>query len=207
MLRNDEPRNGDYVAYVEELARRGAAIPSQTLRELESDSSWRRALGPDARKPADTAIVPPGAATGWGDMPGLPPAAPDGQAGTAARTPYTPPAPPAPAAPRGAPGEQPARPRHARAQAAGQAQDGSQTLAGQSGRRRQGLGLLAIGAVLAALAVNMLLDPYGDRMGGAFLLLMAFIFTRAGLKQRRKSGGQLAKLPPLSTISQRDRHG
>lgn len=222
MAIDDGPRNGDYVAYLEALSRRGSG-PGQTLQELDSGASWRhpgaylpeagidpagrpgrrqeseppaQPLRPDPPRPAPAATPRPAADRGWKNLPQVPPAGTDAppKTGNAPYTPYTP-RPQADAGP----------------DAAGDTvrQGTPPTLAGQQAQRRASLGMLAVGAVIGLIGANMLLTGLaadgGDPVPGIFLLAFALIFMRGAWKQRRKAAGPLPKLPPLTTISRNPR--
>ena len=180
-----EPRNGDYAAYIEALSRRGAG-PGQTLRELDSHTTSR---------------------TGWADMPtnvGKPEIYPTPGTGTAPYTPYTPA--PRSAAPRATP---PVPGKVADRSDFGQ-DDGATTLSKQNERQRVSIVMLIVGGVIGLIGASMviggLLDQDGDVIPGLFLLVFAWIFTRGAWRQRRRASAPLAKLPPLSTISSRERN-
>lgn len=221
MAIGDGPRNGDYVAYLEVLSRRGSG-PGQTLQELDSGASWRNpgarlhepgfdpADGPGRRQETEPPVQPahrerqhpapvapvPAAERGWNRLPHAPSAGtfPSPESGNTPYTPYTP------------------RPRpDAGPDTGGDAaqQDTPPTLAGQQAQRRVSVGMVLVGVVIGLIGLNMLLTGLvteaGDPVPGIFLLAFALIFLRGAWKQRRKATGPLPKLPPLTTISRHRR--
>lgn len=204
-----EPRNGDYAAYIEALARRGAG-PGQTLQQLDSQLSRLRdgSLRVDGFASDAGRTVPPvtpreASRSGWSDMPtqiGQPEVFPTPGSGPAPYTPYTP-------APRSAP----TVPGQVSRQPTDDGEEDAPTLSKQNERQRVSIVMLIVGGVIgligASMALEGLIEPGGDVIPGLFLLVFAWIFLRGAWRQRRRASTPLAKLPPLSTISRRDRRG
>lgn len=220
MSQYGEPKNGDYVAYIEALVNRGANSPGQVARAARKRARWSDALRPAGSAddgaplswPSDGGFATPGP----GGAAGLP------DAGRAGANPMPPMAP--------SPGEQvrPARraqpvaavPRaSSRGPAMGAGPGGAPGAAGAGGApptlakaaalRKQGLAMLGVAAAMAVVAFNMMRDAlargeaFDEFLPALFFLLFAFIFMRAGLRVRRSAGAAQPALPPLSTLPRR----
>jgi len=178
-----EPKNGDYVAYIEKLVNRGARSPGAI--------ATRRSRWADAFRPAGSTQQPE-AGVSWPERGGL-----DAGPGTA----------PAPAP---APLAEAARTGQAEP-AADPVRDGApRTLAQAASHRKQGLVMMAVAAVLAMVGFGRLQDftafeDFDDLVAAAFLLVFAFIFLRGGLALRRR-GQAPQPLPPLPTTARSRAH-
>lgn len=184
-----EPKNGDYVAYVEALVNRGASSPGQVAPAARGRPRWTDALRPAgaAAEPLDPLSWPTG--DGFG-APGTDHVTPTGGQ-------------------HGRKQERVSRMRDAArdavADAAGPA-EAPPTLAQAASRRKQGLAMIGMAALLGVVAVDMARDAaarggsFEDFMPTLFLLVFAGIFLRAGFSSRRRGRTRQASLPPLSTV-------
>lgn len=192
MAIDGEPRDGDYVRYVEQLINRGQAAPGQVVSKA-GDARSRATVSGNTWPAPGTAPSPgevvrnPGASrqdklklnAPWGRDP-------EPGAVTAPGT---------TAQPSGA------------AQT-GAAQAGNPTLAARSSTRRGAFAVTIVALAIAWQAVRMLFealhrpgfDPQ-DLVPVAFLIIFAGLLWRAARSQRKRADQPMKPLPPLTTIS------
>ncbi|AOB31811.1 hypothetical protein AKI39_15525 [Bordetella sp. H567] len=174
MAIDGEPKDGDYVRYVEKLINRGQAAPGQVVGKTRDGAAAPLPPPSPGEVVRDTspAVRNPGANRGRG---------------TAADA-------------RGAPAGTPPRK---------DAQGADATLAARTTRRRGAVAVTLVALAIAWQAVRMLFDalrqpgfdPH-DLVPVAFLAIFAGLLWRAARSQRTRADQALARLPPLTTISQ-----
>ncbi|OZI19334.1 hypothetical protein CAL26_17010 [Bordetella genomosp. 9] len=190
MAIDGEPKDGDYVRYVEQLINRGQAAPGQVVAKardaLSGAATARGARSAPGMAPSPGEVVGKTRPTRqeavkldtqWGREPA---AAPAGAPSAA-----VPPMPPA-----------------------GAAQARNATLATRASTRRGAFAVTIVALAIAWQAVRMLFealrrpgfDPH-ELVPVAFLAIFAGLLWRAARSQRKRAGQPLASLPPLTTIS------
>jgi hypothetical protein len=187
MAIDGEPKDGDYVRYVEQLINRGQAAPGQVV------AKGRDALS-GATASNDSWSVP-GTAPAPGEVVGNP--RPVRQDKPKLNVPWG--RDPAP----NAPGD-----RATAAPPMGGGPAGNPTLATRASTRRGAFAVTIVALAIAWQAVRMLFealhrpgfDPQ-DLVPVAFLIIFAGLLWRAARGQRKRADRPMTPLPPLTTIS------
>lgn len=183
MAIDGEPKDGDYVRYVEQLINRGQAAPGQVIAGTRGTRSGDASSMPGTG--ASPGAVVRDARPGRQDELKL--NVPWGRSTAPATTAPGATAPPVP--PAGAP------------------QAGDTTLAARASKRRGAFAVTIVALAIAWQAVRMLFealhrpgfDPQ-DLVPVAFLIIFAGLLWRAARSQRKRAGQPLASLPPLTTL-------
>ncbi|ARP90264.1 hypothetical protein CAL14_08165 [Bordetella genomosp. 9] len=176
-----EPKDGDYVRYIEQLAHRGQSAPGQVsagMREPAAGSAAGPAPGQTAREAGQPA--------GRIAMPWKTGANRDDPARTIAEKSNTEPE------TTGSPGQPPSR---------------DDTLAARAGKRRSAVAVTIVALAIVWQAIRLLAAAlrapqfdWNDLVPVAFLLIFAGVLWRAATSQRSRANQPPARLPPLTTL-------
>ncbi|MFC4276815.1 hypothetical protein [Achromobacter aloeverae] len=186
MALDGEPKDGDYVRYVERLVNRGAPPPGQVIaqdaaggaKEHDAALSPGEVGRPASRRPAQ------------------------GSSGATARTGTR-------AYPAGSPARDPAPDNgQANAMRTGAEAGPAPSLAARSAQRKISAVILVVALLIAWHAVRLILGAVDDGnvdvsalMPGVFLLAFALMVYGISRNIRRNADRPAAKLPPLTTVS------
>jgi hypothetical protein len=183
MALDGEPKDGDYVRYVEKLVNRGMPSPGQVVARDAGATGSDRQRQRAASRTADQAARG-GKAAGNAARPGYPAGSPardpglDDGGANAMRT----------------------------GTAAGSAQEPS--MAARAAQRKVGTVIFVVAMLIGWHAVRLILGALhggevdvGELMPGVFLLVFAFMVLAMSRNLRRNANRPAGKLPPLTTVS------